>query len=164
MLFSYALTVILLLHVGASFVAASIDYRHPFSIAKSVAEYINERGLNKSLIVGYPDWTTIAVVGYLGISQVYYPQGDRFGSYVRYDQNRNQELTEKEVVDKARQLKARQPTDGKSEGVLLIVNEPLGNDVAQAGKLQEIGHFTGSSCCMLHENIFHEDIYIYSLE
>jgi hypothetical protein len=77
-LFSYGLTLILLLHVGASFVATSIDYRHPFSMAKSVAEFINERGLNKSLIVGYPDFTMSAVVGYLGIREIYYPQGDRF--------------------------------------------------------------------------------------
>jgi hypothetical protein len=155
-LFSHGLTLILLLHVSASFVAASIDYRYPFSMAKSVAEFINERGLNNWRIVGYPDNTTSAVLGYLGISEIYYPQGDRFGSYVRWDQNWNREIAEKEVVDKARELKARQLADGKSEGVLLIVSEPLGKDSTQAGKLQEIGQFTGAICG--------EDFYIYSLE
>jgi hypothetical protein len=163
MLFSYGLTLILVLHVGASLVAASIDYRRPFSMAKSVAEYINQRGLNKSLIVGYPDFTTTAVVGYLGISKVYYPQGDRFGSYVRWDQNRNLQIPEKDVVDKALELKARQLIDGKNEGVLLIVSEPLGNDLAQAGKLQEIGQFTGAICGR-DPLCGGEDFYIYSLE
>jgi hypothetical protein len=66
-LFSYLLTLILVLHLGASFVAAGIDYWYPFSMAKAVAEYINERGLNNRLIVGYPDYATSAIVGYLGI-------------------------------------------------------------------------------------------------
>jgi hypothetical protein len=156
-LFSRGLTLILLLHVGASAVAASIDYQHPFSMAKSVAEYINKRGLNKSLIVGYPDFVTSTIVGYLGISKIYYPQGDRFGSYVIWDKKRTLKLTEKDVVDKARRLKTLQP-DGKSEGVLLIVNyEPLDNDLVQAEKLQEIGQFTGA---ILRD----EDFYLYSLE
>jgi hypothetical protein len=63
------------------------------------------------------------------------------------------------VVGKARELKARQLVDGKSEGVLLILSEPLGNDLAQAGKLREIGQFTGAIC-----GRDGEDFYIYSLE
>jgi hypothetical protein len=67
------------------------------------------------------------------------------------------EITEKEVVDKARQLKARQLTDGRSEGVLIIVNTPLGNDLVRGSKLQMIGEFTGA---ILDD----ENFYIYSLE
>jgi hypothetical protein len=156
-LFSHSVTVILLLHVGASFVAASIDYGHPFSMAKSVAQYINERGLNNRLIVGYRDTTTSAIVGYLGVGEAYYPQGDRFGSYVRLDKQRNLGITEKEVVDKARQLKARELTDGKTEGVLIIFNKPLGNDLVQASKLQKIEEFTGAI-------VRDENFYIYSFE
>ena len=147
-LFSYGLTLILLLHVSASFVAASIDYRYPFSMAKSVAEFINERGLNKRLIVGYPDFTTSAVVGYLGVSKIYYPQADRFGSYVRFDRNRKKD----------------QLADGKSEGVLLILSLPLG-DLAEAGKVREIGQFVGAICGSdIHDRLCGEDFYIYSLE
>jgi hypothetical protein len=157
MLFSHSVTVILLLHVSASFVAASIDYRYPFSMAKSAAKYIKEHGLNNRLIVGYPDFATSAIVGYLGIQEAYYPQANRFGSYVRWDKQRNVDLTEKEVVDEARQLRARELTDGKSEGVLIIVNKPLGNDLIQAGKVQKIAEFTGAI-------IRDENFYIYSLE
>jgi len=157
MLFSHGITVILLLHVGASFVAASVDYRHPFSMAKSAAKYINERGLNNRLIVGYLDFTTSAIVGYLGIREAYYPQGNRFGSYVRWDRQRNVQITEKEVVDEARQLKARELTDGKSENVLIIFYKPLGNDLIQASKVQKMVEFTGAI-------VGDENFYIYSLE
>jgi hypothetical protein len=157
MLFSHSVTVILLLHVGASFVAASIDYRYQFSMAKSAAEYINERGLNDRLIVGYPDFTTSAIVGYLGIDQAYYPQGNRFGSYVRWNKERDVELTQKEVVDEAHQLRARELADGKSKDVLIIFNKALGNDLVRASKLQKIGEFAGAI-------VWDENFYIYSLE
>ena len=156
-LFSHSITLILLLHIGGSFVAASVDYQHPFSMAKSVAEYINERGLNNRLIVGYPDFTTSSIVGYLGISHAYYPQGDRFGSFVRYDKQGTMKITDQEVVDKARQLEAQQLTDGKSQGVLIILNKPLGDDLVQASKLKKIGEFTGAI-------VPDENFYLYSLE
>ena len=156
-LFSHSITLILLLHIGGSFVAASVDYQHPFSMAKSVAEYINERGLNNRLIVGYPDYATSVIVGYLGISQAYYPQGDRFGSYFRFDKQRRKTIREQECVDKARQLEAQQLTDGKSQGVLIILNKPLGDDLVQASKLQKIGEFTGAI-------VPDENFYIYSFE
>ena len=126
-------------------------------MAKSVAEYINERGLNNRLIVGYPDSATMPIVGYLGISRAYYPQGDRFGSFVRYDKQGTMKITDQEVVDKARQLEAQQLTDGKSQGVLIILNKPLGDDLVQASKLQKIGEFTGAI-------VPDENFYLYSLE
>jgi hypothetical protein len=154
---SHIITLLLLLHIGASFVAASVDYQHPFSMAKSTAKYISERGLNNRMIVGYPDYTTQAIVGYLGISQAYYPQADRFGSYVRWDKQRRPEITEQEVVDKARQLEAHELIDSKNQGLLIILNEPLRDDLVQANKLQKIGEFTGAI-------IKNENFYIYSLE
>jgi hypothetical protein len=155
---SHSITLIFLLHVGASFVAASIDYGHPFSMAKSVAEYINERGLKNRLIVGYLDYPTSAIVGYLGISQVYYPQGDRFGSYIRWDKQRFVGFTQQEVVDKARQLETHELTDGNSQGVLIIVNkQPLSDELVQASKLQKIAEFTGAI-------VITENFYIYSFE
>jgi hypothetical protein len=154
-LLSHTITLILLLHIGASFVAASIDYQQPFSMAKSTAKYISERGLSNRLIVGYPDYTTQAIVGYLGISQAYYPQADRFGTYVRWDKQRRLEITEQEVVDKARQLEAHELTDGKSQGLLIILNEPLSDDLVQANKLQKLGEFTGAV-------VKDENFYIYS--
>jgi hypothetical protein len=167
--FSHSITVVLLLQIVASFVAASVDYRHPFSMAKSVAEYISERGLNNRVIVGYSDWATSAIVGYLGISQFYYPDGDRFGSYVRWDKRRMTNWDEKpievmmkiiyqNVVDKARQLDAHELTDGKGQGVLIIVaNPPFGDDLMQASKLQKIGEFTGA----IRDD---ENFYIYSFD
>jgi hypothetical protein len=155
-IFSHSITLIFLLHVGASFVAASIDYRHPFSMAKSVAEYINERGLKNRLIVGYKDFPTSAIVGHLGISQVYYPQGDRFGSYIRWDKQRPMEITQQEVVDKARQLQTHELTDGNRQGVLIILDQPLSNELVRASKLQKIAQFTGA--------IVDENFYIYALE
>jgi len=156
-LFGHSITLILLLHIGASFVAASFDYRYPFSMAKFAAEYISQRGLNNRPIVGYPDYATSAIVGYLGISQAYYPQGDRFGSYFRFDKQRRIAITEQEVVDKARQLEAHELTEGKSQGVLIILTKPLRDDLVQASKLQKIGEFTGAI-------VPDENFYIYLFE
>jgi hypothetical protein len=149
-LFSYGLTAVLLLHVGGSLVAASIDYQHPFSASKSVAEYINERGLNNKLIVGYPDYATSSIVGYLGIRGIYYPESGRVGSYIRYD-TKEVKVTEQEVIDKARQL-----TYEKSEGALIICKNPLGDDFVRVNKLQKLGEFTGAV-------VYDENFYIYSL-
>jgi hypothetical protein len=126
-------------------------------MAKFAAEYISQRGLNNRLIVGYPDYATSAIVGYLGISEAYYPQGDRFGSYVRFDKQRLTKITEQEVVDKARQLEAHELTEGKSQGVLIILTKPLSDDLVQATKLQKIGEFTGAI-------VSDENFYIYSFE
>jgi len=156
-LFSHIITLILLLHIGASFVAASVDYQYPFSMAKFAAEYISQRGLNNRLIVGYPDYATSVIVGYLGISQAYYPQGDRFGSYWRFDKQRRKTIREQECVDKALQLEAHELTKGKSQGVLIILTNPLRDDLVQASKLQKIGEFTGAI-------VPDENFYIYSFE
>jgi hypothetical protein len=126
-------------------------------MAKSVAEYINERGLNNRLIVGYPDSATMPIVGYLGISRAYYPQGDRFGSFIRWDKQSRKRITEQEVIDKARRLEAQQLTDGKSQGALIILIKPLGDDLVRASKLKKIGEFTGAI-------VGYENFYIYLLE
>jgi hypothetical protein len=67
------------------------------------------------------------------------------------------EITEQEVVDKARQLEAHALTDGKSQGLLIILDEPLSDDLVQASKLQKLGEFTGAI-------VKEEDFYIYSLK
>jgi hypothetical protein len=97
------------------------------------------------LILGFLDYPTSAIVGYLGISQVYYPRGDRFGSYIRWDKQRLMgPFTQQEVVDKARQLKTHELTDGNSQDVLIILNKPLNDELVRASKLQKIAEFTGA--------------------
>jgi hypothetical protein len=152
-LFNRALTALLVLHIAGSFVAASIDFRYPFSAAKSVAEYINVRGLKNSLIVGYPD-TTSAIVGYLGIREAYYPQDDRFGSYINYKGDKKRTtITQKEAIDRAFHLKADKTHS--NDNVLIILGQPL-EDSVQANKLHKLVEFTQTV-------VDDESFYIYRL-
>ena len=70
------------LHSVGGLVAASLEYKHPFSQGKSVAQFIKESKADNMLIAGAaPDDLTLEVLGYLEKDQFYYPRTKRFGSY-----------------------------------------------------------------------------------
>lgn len=68
------------------------DIKAPYSNGKSVAQYIQSRGWESMPIVGCMDFTAQTVIGYLGVKQIYYPQGDRWGSYVLWDWKRRENV------------------------------------------------------------------------
>lgn len=68
------------------------DLTTPYSNGKYVAQYILSHGWQNKLIVGCLDFSAQTVVGYLGIKNIYYPQGERWGSYVVWDQKRYENL------------------------------------------------------------------------
>ncbi len=68
------------------------DLTMPYSNGKSVAQYIQSHGWQSKPIVGCLDFSAQAVVGYLGIKNIYYPQGERWGSYIVWDQKRRENV------------------------------------------------------------------------
>ena len=64
------------------------DITTPYSNGKDVARYIQSQGLQDLPIAGCIDYSASTVVGYLGVKQIYYPQGERWGSYIVWDKQR----------------------------------------------------------------------------
>lgn len=85
-------TVILVSQSIFGAIALCQDIRAPYSHGKSVAQYIQSHGWELMPIVGCMDFTAQTVVGYLGVKQIYYPQGDRWGSYVIWDRKRRENV------------------------------------------------------------------------
>lgn len=64
------------------------DLTKPYSNGKAVADAIRARGLKGLPVVGCVDFSAQTVLGYLGAERFYYPQGERWGSFVIWDRKR----------------------------------------------------------------------------
>ena len=65
------------------------DWERPFSCGKAAAEFLVERGLAKTFLAVGPDWAGSPLAGYLD-RLVYYPQGQRYGSFTRWEAQREE--------------------------------------------------------------------------
>jgi hypothetical protein len=117
-----------------------MDERYIFSYGKAAAAFIQERNLQDLLMVGETDYAVVTIVGYLGKDRVYYPRGDRYGSFVIWDQARTQGLSDDQVVQKAKELSLESTRD-----VLLILNHALAPNAVPHDSLTELARFTGST-------------------
>ena len=73
-------------HVAGAARAVAIEVVHPFSQAEETADYIEAQRLDGLPMLGYPDWSTSAVLGHLPPGKrMNYAQGEREGTYVVYD-------------------------------------------------------------------------------
>ncbi len=125
--------VVLLLatHVVAGLFASAMDWVHPFSASKAVANFIKDRGMENMVILGYPDTTASAVSGYLN-RMLYYPSGNRFGSFIIFEPYWNRKVSEEEVLRRAEQLMV----DRKSD-LLLLLHSGLKNPTDSIAMLKE---------------------------
>jgi len=79
---------ILFLHVIASIIPFYIDYRNSFSGAKETAEFLKKNKLNNYNLIGFEDYAAQAVAGYLQNKRIYYIRGERFGTFLKFDNKR----------------------------------------------------------------------------
>ena len=81
---------LLALHVWGTAIAIKVDWMEPFSQAKAVALWLRKeyRDLTPFIFVGDSSPTASAVVGYLELARIYYPDRTDFGSYIIWDQQR----------------------------------------------------------------------------
>ena len=100
-------------------VAAFQEYKYPFSQARDTAAFIRNQRLDQLPIVGDGSPQASAVAGYLPNKQFFYIDADRFGSFVRWDNQRNKSVNGA-LLEKIREIGMNSP-----EGVLLVVNHPL---------------------------------------
>ena len=79
-------TALLAMQAAGGLRAVAIEVERPFSLAQRTAAYIRDNGLESLPMIGYPDWSASAVVGHLSPGKrIHYVQGNREGSFVRYD-------------------------------------------------------------------------------
>jgi hypothetical protein len=131
---SRAFTSLLVVHVIAALIAISIDWVRPFSQSRATAAYIREHGLAGAFIVGEKDTPAAAIAAYLD-RQIYFPRGDRIGSYIIYDQRRL-------AFDPATLLDVCR-TKAREHGgeVLLVATSPLPSGTSG---VRPVGELTGS--------------------
>ena len=72
------------IQLAAGIIANYFDFRYPFSAGKQVAHFISANKINAPLIEGNNYYAGITVAGYLN-KNIYYPQSDRWGSFVIFD-------------------------------------------------------------------------------
>jgi len=129
-----AFTGLLVVHVIAALVAVSIDWLRPFSQSKATAQFIRDNELTATFLIGERDTCTAPIAAYLN-RKLYFPRGDRVGSFIVYDQRRLIPLSG-DLVDlcsaKARDL---------GSDVVLISTSPLKDNPPG---VRRIGAFQGS--------------------
>lgn len=101
--------VILSVHFIACIIASGIDWLHPFSASKATAKFIVDKKMNNMLMLDDADYAASALTGYLN-REIYYPCGDRFGSFIIWDVKRK-ELNTQEVLNKAEKLIAKKKSE-----------------------------------------------------
>ena len=124
------ITVLLSLHLVAGIAASAMDWVYPFSASKETAKFINDMQMNNMPIVGDVDYAVSAVAGYLN-RKFYYLHGNRFGSFIVWDQKRNS-INYEELIRKLKEMSARD-----KKGVLIICNYELGNTLMPVVKIRE---------------------------
>ena len=143
------LTLLLVIHVIGGGIAITLDFRHVFSHAQTTAAFIKEKQLQDLPMVGYNDYAVAAVVGYLDKDQAYYPEGERWGSFVVWNTARDTPVSDAAIIAAANRLLIQRQQD-----VLLVLNHPLNPDQAAQQRITELAHFTGAT-------IRDENFYIY---
>lgn len=123
--------VFLLMHAGVGVGSSAADFFLPFSGSRATAAFIEGHPAGKGALAAYPDHAATGVAGFSG-RRFYFPEGDRWGRFVVWDQAR---LNGGRAKDDVRIIEAAAGELGTA-GVpwLLLVNRPLGN-LPQAGRL-----------------------------
>jgi hypothetical protein len=133
---------ILSLHVIASLVPFYIDYKNPFSGAKETAEFIKKNKLDNYNLVGFEDYAAQAVAGYLQNKEIYYLSGERFGTFLKFDNKRKITTSLENKIFTTYQ-------DKNKINTLYILNKPI-----ESKYLVEIFHSK-------HSIVDSENFYIY---
>lgn len=78
-------TGILSLHLFSGISARVYDVFMPFSGGREVAKYIKSHHLDSSLIIGNPDYASSTACGFLGGKKLYYPEKQKYGTFMVWD-------------------------------------------------------------------------------
>ncbi len=87
-----ALIALLSVQALAGLIALVLEVRHPFSAGQQAAQYIRENHLQKSVLVGDPDYAMQSVSAWLN-QKLYYPIIDDEGSFVLWPDPRRKKTS-----------------------------------------------------------------------
>ena len=140
-LFSPFFTFIFICHFIGGITAIGLEHRHVFSYGKQVAEYLQENDMQDMQMVGEIDYAASTIVGYLQKDQIYYVHGNRYGSFVKWDDVRmpDVDVQDIQVVEAAETLSTK-----TSQDILIIMNRALDPELIAQHNLNLLTEFIGS--------------------
>ena len=145
------ITTIFSIHLITGIIAYTNDLIRPFSMSKVTSSYIKNANLDTLPIMGVPDERVSAIPGYLN-KKIYYPQSDRWGSFVIWDSqrrnitateiiepNKKRQLIKRNILKQVNQIVQHNPTD-----ILLISTAPINFEIPNL-KISPIKQFTANT-------------------
>ena len=126
------LTAVFAVQAAGGLFAAGMDIVHPFSQAKGIAGYIQQKGYADLPIVGEMDYIMVPVSGYLG-RRVYFVRGERMGSYVKMDMKRFQDVSPQLILERAGQFAWK-----KRKDCLILLSFHLDPNLERPGYLTRL--------------------------
>ncbi|MGK7940790.1 MAG: hypothetical protein AB4062_11710 [Crocosphaera sp.] len=141
--------IILWLQVIAGIVAFSRDLVTPYSSSKITANYIKNNNLTNHFIMGSEDFTIAPISGYLN-QKIYYPESQKLGSYVLFN-NTRKIVDEDDIIKQIIEIVSSQKKD-----ILLIANREFSGNSSQLN-IQFLDKFTNSF-------IYNEKYYLYLIK
>jgi hypothetical protein len=114
-----ALLVLLIIQLMSSSIAVMIDYRYVFSSAKQTAQFLRSNHLDSSEMIGDVSYATSSVAAYLINKQFFYPDAQRYGTFIKWDNQRTKE------VNLSTLLRDSQRLSMQDQKVVLILNQPI---------------------------------------
>ena len=126
--------------------AFSRDLITPYSSSKVTAEFIRDNKLSNHFIMGSEDFTIAPISGYLN-QKIYYPESQKFASYVLFNNNRGV-VNDFDIINQMIEIMNRE-----NEEILLIMNREF-SERAPKLTIQFLEKFTQSF-------IYNEKYYLY---
>ena len=138
------LTGLLAMHAFGGVRAVAMEVERPFSQAERAAEYIRANGLESLPMIGFPDWSASAVLGHLSPhKRIHYAQGNREGSFVRWDGARIGTGPRGSIEAQTLFLQTQALADRHDGRALMILAIPL--DIRpEEQRLEPLASFTGA--------------------
>jgi hypothetical protein len=132
------LTVILAAQVIGALVAYRKDYQFKFSVSKDAADFIRQKGLASLEMAGLTDFIVSPLASYLD-TKIFYLQRMEFGSFIKWDRQRREELSSRELL----RAIAQPMQEGRTQ-LLLITSNPI---IVGSGEnqIRSANHFLLSS-------------------
>ena len=116
---SRALVALLIVQFISSSIAIFIDYRYVFSSAKETAQFLRSSDLTSAEMIGDVSYTASAVAAYLNNKPFFYPDAQRYGTFIKWDKERTKEVNLSTLLSDSRRLALQ------GHPVVLILNQSL---------------------------------------
>lgn len=136
---SVVLNFILVVHLLGALIAHVGEQRFVFSSGRMAAEYLKSNQLLDNPLVAFPDFVAPSVLGYLGDKNIFYPEVNANGSYIKWNTARLQRVDQFTAIQAARNLSAKSTKD-----VIFLTNAPLDEALLSKEGLIPLGAFEGS--------------------